>query len=158
MSNVIRTRHQVYQRQPSRSQYVESASRPVSPSYVAERSIDIYEQQMASYADYHEMCRQALARHLQEDPDRNWNYIDRLQRIWEAGNRPTSVLPPDMRLRLSNNREVNSAIRRLYEQYSQYPARVTDNFETPRRNTSRQRVSFREPHSSSSSISEVTMH
>jgi hypothetical protein len=106
------------------------------------RSIDVEEQQRAQYADYHELCRRTLNSYFGEDPDRNWNYIDRLRRIWEAGNTPSSILAPEMRIRLINNRDANTAVRRLYNFYDTFPIGITDNFETPRRNIPRPRVSF----------------
>jgi hypothetical protein len=98
------------------------------------------------YAKYHEVCRRALTEYFNEDPDRNWNYIERLWKIWENGNHPTSVLPYDMRLKLMNDRAVNKEIKKLYDHYNNFHSQVTDNFGTPKwRTLIRPRVSFINP-------------
>ena len=142
MSNVMRTRRQAYTRSQSSQQQLSSASQPQTPSDTADRTIDIYERQRVLYNEYHEECREALADLFGENPDRNWNYIERLRRIWEAGNQPSSTLSFADRLRLTNDQEVRTTIQRLYNQYSLFPSLITNDFETPRRSNSRLRVSF----------------
>ena len=110
MSNVIRTRRQAYTRSQSSQQQLSSASRPQTPSDTADRTINIYEQQRILYNEYHEECREALADLFGENPDRNWNYIERLRRIWEAGNQHSSTLSFTDRLRLTNDQEVRTTI------------------------------------------------
>ena len=145
MSNVIRTRSQTYSRRMQSSQQLPSASRPSTPNPALDRTADILALQQDEYKSYHERCRQALAKYFNEDPDKNWNYIERLKRIWEAGNTPTSVLPGEMRVKLMNDPVINKRIRVLYDEYFMYPAQVTNNFETPRRSVVRPRVSFIPP-------------
>ena len=103
MSNVMRTRHGTYQKPQGSQRQNPSASRPTSPAEESTNSTDMYEKQRTMYANYHEVCRRALAEYFNEDPDRNWNYINRLRKIWENGNYPTSILPHDMRLKLMND-------------------------------------------------------
>jgi hypothetical protein len=103
MLNVIRTRYGTYQKLQGSQRQAPSASRPPSPAKESNNSTDVYKKQRTMYAKYHEVCRCALTEYFNEDPDRNWNYIERLQKIWENGNHPTSVLPYDMRLKLMND-------------------------------------------------------
>jgi hypothetical protein len=143
MSNVIRTRRNQYLRPQSSQQQIPSASRPTTPSDQGQRSVEIEEQQKEAYAVYHDLCRRTLAQYFHEDPDRNWNYVDCLRRIWEAGNTMESILSPEMRVKLTSDRSANSAIRKLYNHYDTFPINITDNFETPQRHVIRPRVSFR---------------
>jgi hypothetical protein len=103
MSNVIQTRHGTYQKPQGSQRQIPSASRPPSQAKESNNSTNVYEKQRTMYANYHEVCRRALAEYFNEDPDRNWNYIERLRKIWENGNHPTSVLLYDMRLKLMND-------------------------------------------------------
>ena len=108
-----------------------------------DRTVKIEAQQQEEYTQYHDLCRRTLAEFLHKDPDRNWNYINRLRRIWEAGNSMESILSPEMRIKLTSDSRTRSAIGRLYQHYDSFPARIADNFETPQRNVNRPRVSFR---------------
>jgi hypothetical protein len=109
-------------------------------------STDIYKKQHTIYAKYHEVCRHALTEYFNEDSDRNWNYIERLWKIWKNGNHPTSVLPYETRLKLMNDRDVNKKIKKLYDHYNNFCSQVTDNFEIPKwRTPIRLRVSFMNP-------------
>jgi hypothetical protein len=109
------------------------------------------------YANYHEVCRRALAEYFNEDTDRNWNYIERLQKIWENGNHPTSILPYDMRLKLMNDRVVNKGIKKLYDHYNNFRSQVTDNFEIPKRRTPiRPRVSLMNPSNTPENSAELS--
>jgi hypothetical protein len=142
MSNVIRTRRNQYLRPQSSQQQIPSASRPAMPSDQGQQSVEIEEQQKEAYTVYHNLCRRALAQYFHEDPDRNWNYVDHLRRIWEAGNTMASILSPEMRVKLTSDRLANSAIRKLYNHYDTFPINITDNFETLQRHVIRPRVSF----------------
>ena len=84
MSNVIRTRRNQYLR-PQSSQQIPSALRPATPSDQMDRTVEIEAQQQEEYTRYHDLYRRTLAEFLHEDPDKNWNYVNRLRRIWEAG-------------------------------------------------------------------------
>jgi hypothetical protein len=59
--------------------------------------------------------------------------VDHLQQIWKAENIIESILSPEMCVKLTSNRSVNSAIRKLYHHYDTFPINITDNFETPQR-------------------------
>ena len=157
MSNVMRTRHGTYQKPQGSQRQNPSASRPTLPAEESTNSTDMYEKQRTMYANYHEVCRRALAEYFNEDPDRNWNYIDRLRKIWENGNHLTSVLPYDMRLKLMNDRVVNKGIKKLYDHYDNFRSQVTDNFETPKRRTPiRPRVSFLNPSNTPENSAELS--
>jgi hypothetical protein len=78
MSNVICTRRNQYLRPQSSQQQISSASQPATPSDQGQQSVEIEEQQKEAYTVYHDLCRRALAQYFHEDPDRNWNYVDRL--------------------------------------------------------------------------------
>ena len=142
MSNVIRTRRNQYLRPQGNQSQIPSASRPATPFEEEERTIEIEAQQQDAYAQYHDLCRRALAEYFHEDPDRNWNYVDRLRRIWEAGNSMESILSPQMHIKLTSDPLTRSAIGRLYRHYDSFHARISDNFETPQRNVNRNIVSF----------------
>ena len=166
MSNVMRTRHQVYPKKADVFRVLPSVSRPATPRQDPDSSAEIQEQQEQAYREYHEACRNALALYFSENPDKNWNYIERLRKIWETGNHPSSVLAPDMRIKLSSNVAVRREIDKLYRQYNAYPAHIADNFETPRRVT-KPRVSFvnqpsnsttSEPRISAASTSGITFN
>jgi hypothetical protein len=157
MLNVIRTRHGTYQKLQGSQRQIPSASRPPSPAEESNNSTDVYEQQHIMYANYHEVCRCALAEYFNEDPDRNWNYIERLQKIWENSNHPTSVLPYNMRLKLMNDREVNKGMKKLYDHYNKFCSQITDNFETPKQRTPiRSRVSFLNPSNTPENSAELS--
>ena len=137
MSNVICTHRNQYLRPQGSQSQIPSASRPATPFEEEERTIEIEAQQRDAYAQYHDLCRRALAEYFHEDPDRNWNYVDRLRRIWEAGNSMESILSPQMRIKLTSDPLTRSTIGRLYRHYDSFPAQISDNFETPQRNVNR---------------------
>jgi hypothetical protein len=60
---------------------IPSASRPPLLAKESNNSTNVYKKQCTMYAKYHEVCRRALTEYFNEDPDRNWNYIERLQKI-----------------------------------------------------------------------------
>ena len=78
MSNVIRTRRNQYLRPQSSQPQIPSALRSVTPSNQMDRTVEIEAQQQEEYTRYHDLCRRTLAEFLHEDPDRNWNYVNRL--------------------------------------------------------------------------------
>ena len=137
MSDVIRTRRNQYLRPQSSQPQIPSASRPVTPSDQMDRTVEIEAQQQEEYTRYHDLCRRTLAEFLHKDPDRNWNYVNRLRRIWEAGNSMESILSPEMHIKLTSDPRTRSAIGRLYQHYDSFPARIADNFETPQRMVNR---------------------
>ena len=137
MSNVMRTRHGTYQKPQGSQRQNPSASRPTSPAEESTNSTDMYEKQRTMYANYHEVCRRALAEYFNEDPDRNWNYVNKLRRIWKAGNSMESILSLEMCIKLTSDPRTRSAIGRLYQHYDSFPARIADNFETPQRMVNR---------------------
>ena len=122
MSNVIHTRRNQYLQPQSSQSQIPSASQPVTPSDQMDLTVKIEAQQQEEYTQYHDLCRRTLAEFLHEDPDRNWNYVNRLRRIWEAGNSMESILSPEMRIKLTSDPRTRSAIGRLYEHYDSFPA------------------------------------
>ena len=122
MSNIIRTRRNQYLRTQNSQPQFPSASPPATPSDQGECTIEVEQQQNKAYAQYHDLCRRTLAEFLHEDPDRNWNYVNRLRRIWEAGNSMESILSPEMRIKLTSDPRTRSAIGRLYQHYDSFPA------------------------------------
>ena len=134
MSGVRYTRRRQYpmpQRSSQDHREAPSASRPPSEHDISFTASEIYANQLDEYADYHEECRIALWEQFGENPDMGWNYIDRLRRIFEAGNSVESVLSAEMRVKLTTNRITNALIAKLARRYDDFPRQVADNFEIP---------------------------